>query len=99
AARDGGHLRRGASAGRADAGRHPAVPHPLHRRAERQDRGGGNGAARPPDAGVTAMYDSKPFETLNVGDRVRLSKTITEADAALYIASTGDFGPVHVNDA
>ena len=45
------------------------------------------------------MYDSKPFETLNVGDRAQLSKTITEADAALYIASTGDFGPVHVNDA
>ncbi len=25
-------------------------------------------------------------------------KTITEADGALYIAATGDFGPVHVDD-
>lgn len=45
------------------------------------------------------MYEHKPFDSLKVGDCARLSKTITEADAALYIASTGDFGPVHVDDA
>ena len=44
------------------------------------------------------MYEVKPFESLQVGDRVCVSKTITEADGALYIAATGDFGPVHVDD-
>lgn len=44
------------------------------------------------------MYELKEFDSLQVGDRVSLSKTITEADAALYIAATGDFGPVHVDD-
>jgi 3-hydroxybutyryl-CoA dehydratase len=44
------------------------------------------------------MYDVKPFDSLSVGDRVSVSKTITEADGALYIAATGDFGPVHIDD-
>jgi 3-hydroxybutyryl-CoA dehydratase len=44
------------------------------------------------------MYELKPFDSLQVGDRVSVSKTITEADGALYIAATGDFGPVHVDD-
>jgi 3-hydroxybutyryl-CoA dehydratase len=44
------------------------------------------------------MYEIKPFDSLNVGDRVSVSKTITEADGALYIAATGDFGPVHIDD-
>jgi 3-hydroxybutyryl-CoA dehydratase len=44
------------------------------------------------------MYEVKPFDSLKVGDRVSVSKTITEADGALYIAATGDFGPVHVDD-
>ncbi len=44
------------------------------------------------------MYDFKSFDDLNVGDRVAISKTITEADGALYIAATGDFGPVHVDE-
>ena len=44
------------------------------------------------------MYEVKPFDSLQVGDRVSVSKTITEADGALYIAATGDFGPVHVDD-
>lgn len=44
------------------------------------------------------MYDLKSFDELNVGDRVSLGKTITEADGALYIAATGDFGPVHVDE-
>lgn len=45
------------------------------------------------------MYDLIPFDSLHVGDEVSVSKTITEADGALYIAATGDFGPVHVDDA
>lgn len=44
------------------------------------------------------MYEIKPFDSLKVGDRVSVSKTITEADGALYIAATGDFGPVHIDD-
>ncbi|TFF22017.1 acyl dehydratase [Jiella endophytica] len=44
------------------------------------------------------MYDLKSIDELRVGDRVSVSKTITEADGAMYIASTGDFGPVHVDD-
>lgn len=45
------------------------------------------------------MYELKPFDSLHVGDTVSVSKTITEADGALYIAATGDFGPVHVDEA
>lgn len=44
------------------------------------------------------MYDPKSFDDLSVGEKVSLSKTITEADGALYIAATGDFGPVHVDE-
>src|SRR6266516_5328530 len=44
------------------------------------------------------MYEQKSFDDLKVNDRVSLSKTITEADGALYIAATGDFGPVHIDD-
>lgn len=44
------------------------------------------------------MYELKPFDSLHVGDEVSVSKTITEADGAFYIAATGDFGPVHVDD-
>jgi len=44
------------------------------------------------------MYEAKPFASLVVGDRVRVSKTVTEADGALYIAATGDFGPIHIDE-
>lgn len=44
------------------------------------------------------MYDMVPFSGLSVGDRVSMMKTVTEADGALYIAATGDFGPVHVDE-
>jgi 3-hydroxybutyryl-CoA dehydratase len=44
------------------------------------------------------MYDTIPFSGLSVGDRVSMMKTVTEADGALYIAATGDFGPVHVDE-
>lgn len=45
------------------------------------------------------MYDPTPFESLSVGDRAVISKTITEADGALFIAAVGDFGPVHIDEA
>lgn len=41
----------------------------------------------------------KEFSEVNVGDTVSFSKTITESDAALYMATTGDFGPIHINQA
>lgn len=43
------------------------------------------------------MYEVKAFADLNVGDRARMAKTVTEADGSLYIAATGDFGPVHID--
>ncbi len=45
------------------------------------------------------MYDPTPFESLSVGDRAVIYKTITEADGALFIAAVGDFGPVHIDEA
>jgi 3-hydroxybutyryl-CoA dehydratase len=39
----------------------------------------------------------KWFDDVRVGDAVTLARTITEADGALYIAATGDFGPIHVD--
>ncbi|NIF55888.1 MULTISPECIES: MaoC/PaaZ C-terminal domain-containing protein [Burkholderiaceae] len=44
------------------------------------------------------MYEVKTFDSLHVGDEVRVDKTITEADGTLYIAATGDFGPIHIDD-
>ena len=44
------------------------------------------------------MYELKSFDRLRLGETVSVRKTITEADGALYIAATGDFGPVHVDD-
>ena len=44
------------------------------------------------------MYNVIPFADLSVGDRVSVSKTVTEADGALYIGATGDFGPVHIDE-
>ena len=44
------------------------------------------------------MYDVIPFSDLSVGDRVSVAKTVTEADGSLYIAATGDFGPVHIDE-
>ncbi|RRH69001.1 MaoC family dehydratase [Falsigemmobacter faecalis] len=44
------------------------------------------------------MYAIKNIDDLTVGDRVSIAKTITEADGAMYIAASGDFGPVHVDE-
>ena len=44
------------------------------------------------------MYIIKDFDDLQVGDKVSVSKTITETDAAMYAAATGDFGPVHFDE-
>jgi 3-hydroxybutyryl-CoA dehydratase len=44
------------------------------------------------------MYLTKFFDDIAVGDKVEVTKTITEVDAALYAAATGDFGPVHFDE-
>ena len=44
------------------------------------------------------MYDAIPFADLAVGQRAAMTKTVTEADGAMYIAATGDFGPIHVDE-
>ncbi len=44
------------------------------------------------------MYELRPIDDISVGDRVSITKTVTEADGAMYVAATGDFGPVHVDD-
>jgi 3-hydroxybutyryl-CoA dehydratase len=44
------------------------------------------------------MYAIKSFEDIRVGDRVSVAKTITEMDAAMCAAATGDFGPVHMDE-
>ncbi|MGA0614126.1 MaoC family dehydratase [Paracoccus sp. KR1-242] len=44
------------------------------------------------------MYDIRNIDEFSVGDRVSVAKTVTEADGAMYIAATGDFGPVHVDE-
>jgi 3-hydroxybutyryl-CoA dehydratase len=44
------------------------------------------------------MHEIKQFDDIKVGDRTSIAKTITEADGALYVAATGDFGPVHVDE-
>lgn len=44
------------------------------------------------------MYLTKHFDEISVGDRVEVAKTVTEADAVLYAAATGDFGPMHFDE-
>src|SRR4051794_26071488 len=44
------------------------------------------------------MYLTKYFDEIAIGDRVEVSKTVTEPDAVLYAAATGDFGPVHFDE-
>ncbi len=39
----------------------------------------------------------KPFEAFAVGDSATFSKTITEADVALFVAVSGDTYPLHVD--
>jgi 3-hydroxybutyryl-CoA dehydratase len=39
----------------------------------------------------------KAYEAFAVGDRATFSKTITEADIALFAAVSGDFYPLHVD--
>lgn len=44
------------------------------------------------------MKTGKTLDTLSVGERAELSKTIGESDVYLYAGITGDFNPAHVDE-
>ena len=41
----------------------------------------------------------KPYEALEIGDEASFSKTITETDVYLFAGISGDFNPMHMNEA
>jgi acyl dehydratase len=41
----------------------------------------------------------KSYEELEIGEKATFSKTITETDVYLFAGISGDFNPVHVNEA
>jgi len=41
----------------------------------------------------------KSIDELKVGDSAQISKTITEGDIELFAKATGDFNPVHLDQA
>ena len=45
------------------------------------------------------MVNDRPFEEIQVGDKASFSKTLSEADVYGFAGITGDFNPVHVNEA
>ncbi len=44
------------------------------------------------------MILHKTMDDLHVGGAAYFSKTVTEADALMYIGATGDFSPIHVDE-
>ena len=44
------------------------------------------------------MILHKSMDDLKVGDAAFFSKTVTEADALLYVGATGDFSPIHIDE-
>jgi 3-hydroxybutyryl-CoA dehydratase len=45
------------------------------------------------------MTRGKSIDELRVGDSAQISKTITEGDIELYARATGDFNPIHLDQA
>jgi len=45
------------------------------------------------------MTEGKSIYELKVGDSAQISKTITESDIELFARATGDFNPVHLDQA
>ena len=45
------------------------------------------------------MVKGKSIYELKVGDSAQISKTITEGDIELYARATGDFNPIHLDQA
>ena len=40
----------------------------------------------------------KTIDALNIGDRAKFTKTISESDVYLYAGITGDLNPAHINE-
>ena len=45
------------------------------------------------------MAQGKSIDEMRVGDSAQISKTITEGDIELFARATGDFNPVHLDQA
>ncbi len=45
------------------------------------------------------MPEGKSIHELKIGDSAHISKTITESDIELFARATGDFNPVHLDQA
>ena len=45
------------------------------------------------------MHNRRRYEDIEIGDRSTFSKTISEADIFAFCGITGDFNPVHVDEA
>jgi 3-hydroxybutyryl-CoA dehydratase len=45
------------------------------------------------------MAEGKSIHELKIGDSAQISKTITESDIELFAKATGDFNPVHLDQA
>jgi 3-hydroxybutyryl-CoA dehydratase len=45
------------------------------------------------------MVEGKSIHELNIGDSAQISKKVTETDIATFARATGDFNPVHLDQA
>jgi 3-hydroxybutyryl-CoA dehydratase len=45
------------------------------------------------------MAEGKSIDEIKVGDSAQISKTVTEVDIELFARATGDFNPVHLDQA
>ncbi|MGF7186579.1 3-hydroxybutyryl-CoA dehydratase [Desulfitispora alkaliphila] len=45
------------------------------------------------------MINDRPYEEIKIGEQASFSKTITEADIVGFAGLTGDFNPIHVDNA
>jgi len=48
---------------------------------------------------TTFMAEGKSIHELKIGGSAQISKTITEGDIELYARATGDFNPIHLDQA
>jgi len=49
--------------------------------------------------GIDFMREGKSIDQLKVGDSAEWSRTVTEEDIELFAKATGDFNPVHLDQA
>lgn len=43
------------------------------------------------------MVQDVAYDDIKIGDSVKFTKTITQADVTLYAGISGDFNPVHMD--